>query len=327
MTASRTPRRRLPRPGGLQLQPVHDQRRSGLHGPLRDGRPDPGHLQHLPQHAERRRPLRHPHGGHRHGGRAELQPGPADLAVTESDPPRPAGSATWAAAPPACGRTSRSSASRRCAVSRRARRTSTTARRRTSAPPSVITRIGSTSTCPTASGRIWKRSWGPSRPRSIPRDAPAPDPGSGGVFFTTSHTMMTNARGDKEAPAATAPAAAWVPGTRFSNYEIESLLATGGMAEVWRANMKGVAGFEKRVVIKTMLTRCNTGGSWSTCSSARRRWPPAQPPQHRRRLRLRPAGGALLHRDVVRARADLAVVHRRMLARGERLPWRRRCTW
>jgi serine/threonine protein kinase len=66
--------------------------------------------------------------------------------------------------------------------------------------------------------------------------------------------MMTNARGDNEAPAASAPAAAWVPGTRFSNYEIESLLATGGMAEVWRANMKGVAGFEKRVVIKTMLT-------------------------------------------------------------------------
>jgi serine/threonine protein kinase len=66
--------------------------------------------------------------------------------------------------------------------------------------------------------------------------------------------MMTNARGDKEAAAATAPAAAWVPGTQFSNYEIESLLATGGMAEVWRANMKGVAGFEKRVVIKTMLT-------------------------------------------------------------------------
>jgi serine/threonine-protein kinase len=46
----------------------------------------------------------------------------------------------------------------------------------------------------------------------------------------------------------------WVPGTQFSNYEIESLLATGGMAEVWRAKMKGVAGFEKRVVIKTMLT-------------------------------------------------------------------------
>ena len=72
----------LPRPGGLQLQPVHHQRRSGLHGPLRDGRPDPGHLQHLPQHAERRRQLGHPHGGHRHRGRAELQPGPADAALS-----------------------------------------------------------------------------------------------------------------------------------------------------------------------------------------------------------------------------------------------------
>ncbi|HEY7372249.1 MAG TPA: protein kinase [Polyangia bacterium] len=48
--------------------------------------------------------------------------------------------------------------------------------------------------------------------------------------------------------------AAWVPGTQFSTYEIESLLATGGMAEVWRAKMKGVEGFERRVVIKTMLT-------------------------------------------------------------------------
>jgi serine/threonine protein kinase len=64
--------------------------------------------------------------------------------------------------------------------------------------------------------------------------------------------MMKSARGDKETPAG--PTAAWVPGTRFANYEIESLLATGGMAEVWRANMQGVAGFEKRVVIKTMLT-------------------------------------------------------------------------
>ena len=65
---------------------------------------------------------------------------------------------------------------------------------------------------------------------------------------------MIRTRGDDEPPVADATAPAWVPGTRFSNYEIESLLATGGMAEVWRAQMKGVAGFEKRVVIKTMLT-------------------------------------------------------------------------
>jgi serine/threonine protein kinase len=50
------------------------------------------------------------------------------------------------------------------------------------------------------------------------------------------------------------PPSPWVPGTQFSTYEIESRLAIGGMAEVWRAKMKGVEGFEKRVVIKTMLT-------------------------------------------------------------------------
>lgn len=47
----------------------------------------------------------------------------------------------------------------------------------------------------------------------------------------------------------------WVPGTRFSTYEIESRLAVGGMAEVWRAKINGLEGFEKRIVIKTMLTQ------------------------------------------------------------------------
>ena len=47
----------------------------------------------------------------------------------------------------------------------------------------------------------------------------------------------------------------WVPGTRFSSYEIESRLAVGGMAEIWRAKIKGLEGFEKRIVIKTMLTQ------------------------------------------------------------------------
>jgi serine/threonine-protein kinase len=66
---------------------------------------------------------------------------------------------------------------------------------------------------------------------------------------------MIRARDQKDETAPTAvESPAWVSGTQFSNYEIESLLATGGMAEVWRAKMKGVAGFEKRVVIKTMLT-------------------------------------------------------------------------
>jgi serine/threonine-protein kinase len=47
----------------------------------------------------------------------------------------------------------------------------------------------------------------------------------------------------------------WVQGAEFSRYAIDSLLAAGGMAEVWRAKVKGAQGFEKRIVIKTMLTR------------------------------------------------------------------------
>lgn len=42
----------------------------------------------------------------------------------------------------------------------------------------------------------------------------------------------------------------WAPGTHFSAYEIESRLARGGMAEVWRAK---ITGLDKRIVIKTML--------------------------------------------------------------------------
>ena len=45
----------------------------------------------------------------------------------------------------------------------------------------------------------------------------------------------------------------WQAGTQFSRYQIDSKLATGGMAEVWRAKVKGARGFEKRIVIKTML--------------------------------------------------------------------------
>jgi serine/threonine-protein kinase len=65
---------------------------------------------------------------------------------------------------------------------------------------------------------------------------------------------MDRARGQQGGTAKQSPPPTWVPGAQFSTYEIESLLAIGGMAEVWRAKMKGVAGFEKRVVIKTMLT-------------------------------------------------------------------------
>jgi predicted hydrocarbon binding protein/tRNA A-37 threonylcarbamoyl transferase component Bud32 len=58
----------------------------------------------------------------------------------------------------------------------------------------------------------------------------------------------------ESAPAAGPHPSPWLPGTEFSKYQIDSRLAAGGMAEVWRAKIKGAQGFEKRIVIKTMHT-------------------------------------------------------------------------
>ena len=58
----------------------------------------------------------------------------------------------------------------------------------------------------------------------------------------------------ESAPASGPLPSTWSPGTEFSKYEIGSRLAAGGMAEVWRAKIKGAQGFEKRIVIKTMHT-------------------------------------------------------------------------
>ncbi len=43
------------------------------------------------------------------------------------------------------------------------------------------------------------------------------------------------------------------PGTVLGRYEILSLLSVGGMAEIYLARAEGIAGFEKRVVLKRML--------------------------------------------------------------------------
>lgn len=72
-----------------------------------------------------------------------------------------------------------------------------------------------------------------------------------GVRMTTS-TNVTSSTAEG-APEAGGLSSGWQAGTHFSRYEIDSKLATGGMAEVWRAKLKGVRGFEKRIVIKTML--------------------------------------------------------------------------
>jgi len=42
-------------------------------------------------------------------------------------------------------------------------------------------------------------------------------------------------------------------GTRFGQYVLQEKIATGGMAEVWKARMRGVEGFQKTVAIKKIL--------------------------------------------------------------------------
>jgi TonB family protein len=58
------------------------------------------------------------------------------------------------------------------------------------------------------------------------------------------------------APGARGPAAPVAPlpgGTPFGQYELIEPIATGGMAEVYRARMRGVEGFQKIVAIKRIL--------------------------------------------------------------------------
>ncbi len=53
------------------------------------------------------------------------------------------------------------------------------------------------------------------------------------------------------------------PGMHFGRYEIVSRLATGGMAEVWLAQVTSVGGFHKQVVLKTMLPHLVTSSQFT----------------------------------------------------------------
>lgn len=53
-------------------------------------------------------------------------------------------------------------------------------------------------------------------------------------------------------------------GTPFGQYQLESLIATGGMAEVFKARMQGVEGFQKIVAIKRILSHLTDNDEFVT---------------------------------------------------------------
>src|SRR6187551_641010 len=53
-----------------------------------------------------------------------------------------------------------------------------------------------------------------------------------------------------------------VPGYRLDRYELLCPIASGGMATVWLARMRGKRGFEKLVAIKTIKTELITDPSY-----------------------------------------------------------------
>lgn len=81
----------------------------------------------------------------------------------------------------------------------------------------------------------------PLKPKPAPAAKPAPPPSA----------EPPTARPEPPKPAAAQPAA--TTGTAFGQYELIEHIATGGMAEVYKARMKGLEGFQKIVAIKRIL--------------------------------------------------------------------------
>ncbi len=118
----------------------------------------------------------------------------------------------------------------------------------------------------------------PQPTRAVPPPEPMPAPSSQAAAPPPSPTA--GARPEAAAAPATAPAAPppvppgppdppeerpAVPGPgRFGQYELVERIAVGGMAEVWRARMSGVEGFQKTVAIKKILPHLAESGDFVT---------------------------------------------------------------
>src|SRR6202035_1758460 len=85
------------------------------------------------------------------------------------------------------------------------------------------------------------------------RPAPAPPPPAPPAAFRPSTPeRRVGARAAATQPVQIVPEGR-EPGERFGQYTLQEKIATGGMAEVWKARMRGVEGFQKTVAIKKIL--------------------------------------------------------------------------
>jgi TonB family protein len=94
----------------------------------------------------------------------------------------------------------------------------------------------------------------PPQPLSPPPTA-APEPPPAAISLPPAPVRAPSLSDTARARAATAPAPASAPaaGVAFGQYELIELISAGGMAEVFKARMRGVEGFQKIVAIKRIL--------------------------------------------------------------------------
>jgi TonB family protein len=98
----------------------------------------------------------------------------------------------------------------------------------------------------------------PQTPPAAPKPAPAPTPvtppAAASTPFTTEKIVLSSPiLAPTPVPAPPIEEEEPTDGVRFGQYVLLEKIATGGMAEVWKARMRGVEGFQKIVAIKKIL--------------------------------------------------------------------------
>jgi TonB family protein len=96
------------------------------------------------------------------------------------------------------------------------------------------------------------------------RPAPPPKPAAPPEAATSAVPPPAKPAAIPAPPAAAKPVGPLPGGTPFGQYELIEPIATGGMAEVFRARMKGVEGFQKIVAIKRILAHLTDNDEFVT---------------------------------------------------------------